>query len=316
MSSEKINSMGPAKKLIQTCRNFVRQLLLLTILLNIGTLFGQKDSSRLKISAVTLEFNLMAEVESYTSEANLSEFRSFVKDDPLLSQDLTGATNGFGLTPSGKIYNLPATIGFKLFSNLRHKNMQIFGGLRMGVRRERFLSFLEHVSDTTVMSFSQNGEFFFTIDDFRIAHSFQITSTVFQLPFGIQYTGDRRRRLWLSVGAELGPGITAAHRYEGFFSKGYSTSEYRIDPATGEKHLISFGRQTLFAEYSTRKKLKGIGFTGYFSVPVTINFRPLKRLSIYGQIAPGYFFTDSRYIDPRASAILVLHAGLRYKPGN
>jgi hypothetical protein len=271
---------------------------------------SQVDSFRLKVSAITLDFHILAEPE-HSKETSLSDFRDFVQGDPLLDQTLPEKTNGIGIQPPDNALFFPATLGIRLFSAVKDKNTEAYAGMRIGKRRENSLSFLEQITDTVSSGTNQSGEFVFTAQDYTIAHYFQVTSTVLQFPVGIQYTGNRARMLWFSAGAEICPGITVDYKYKAYFSKGYSTNEYRIDPNTGIKNATSRSAGTTLGSFSSGRKLRGVGFAGYISLPLVINFRPLKQLGIFLQAAPGYFFSDSRYIRYRSSLVLIMNAGFR-----
>lgn len=257
---------------------------------------AQKDStSRWRFSGFQISSNIT--LSGYQS-LSLQQYKSFIKNDPNLNDDLTGFHES-----SFDGLNFFGGFALRFFVELprAERNTEYSIGVVTGGAPVSSLACSRQQTEVIeIYVGQQNKESLFAVNEIIDSYHFSISNSVVYIPIGIHKTTDKKRYLWGSAGLEIAPGFA---KYNYYSSKSRYVRKAIIDPTIaepGNKLYYWFGDNSYQAsDYS--ENLSTIGFSGYFSLPLSANLhfakskKILRSINLYAQIAPILLYAKSQY---------------------
>ena len=291
----------------------MRSILCILILSLFFNLRAQTDSlKRFGFSALSVEMQLHVRGQYYNAVSH-EDFEKFVKNDGLLNRTAT-QKNTLGYSFSNHNF-FPGLFSARAFFDVKPAKgfkRQAFVGISLGRIQQLELSYLNSVYDTTGITYGIDN-YTVNVDAYQSAYSYEISSTKILVPLGLNFITSRQKVFWFSAGVELCPGITAFNRYTSQYAK--SKSQYVLDAFSSynkvSSYSRSFGSERLESS-QTNKRLGGIGFTGYATIPFTMNVNVFKKIGLFATLAPGYYFTADKFNGSHSFFFVNACAGLRY----
>jgi len=282
---------------------------------------AQIDSiNKIKLSSIGLELLFITSAE-FSNKTTREQLQKFAPNDKILNQVPATAT-----VSGGYFYRnyFPGIFSAKAFFDLKpYKKFksQFFIGLGYGNEIVSTLSYYDSFYDTNSVYVDQvTNKRLYLVDEFQNQYQFSIVSKKILMPFGIQVISNKNKRFWFSTGIEICPGISFSNVYNAYSQIiNYSlilneTSSYN----NYNSYSRDFTNIKIINSEQSKKNIPGIGFTGYLSVPFTINMRVSKKLRflnhlhLYSSMAPGFFLSANRFSKTRTNFILNLTGGIRY----
>lgn len=280
---------------------------------------AQGDSLRkLHAVGVQLDFGLVTNGYNRSSQQQL---RARVPGEQLLDTDLSGFEGpgqGVGANVSFPGH-LSGRVVFGKMLAKKNRHLELFLGFRYGNSAQTSAYYSKGSYDTTGTYVNQaTGRKIYTVDKTTRSYDFSISAKQVTLPFGLSLTSDKNKRVWLSTGVELSPGL--------IFSNSFSaSSDLYIEHLTLDENskLDRYDTYTL-GDFETanlgrsKKHLGGTGFTGRITLPQAIYIRlsrripVLDRMNFMASLSPGFYMNMNKYTGNAKGLALDLGMGLRY----
>lgn len=280
---------------------------------------SQKDSaSRIKLHSISIEMHSNNYLTNYW-RASKEDFLRFENTDAILLSSPSGSTTGYG--PSYQ-YTYNGLFSGKLFFNLpKLKNLQLYCGLNFGFQRILTLGHLVNHYDTVdIFTSSYSNKKVYTVINTQQSFFFDLSSKKIHISIGVQFITNSKKRLWLSAGLELNPGLT----FDNTYRSGRSLSVYTLTLNEQSKYdnISSYSR-----DYSSNRlqniekayrKINGLGFIGSINLPVSINLRLSKNIQLlnkicfFAQLSPGGFLVYNRFNNKQFGLNINGALGIRY----
>ena len=283
------------------------------------SVFSQKDSvSKFKLQSISIEMHSNNYPTHYW-KATKNDFLRFAGNDAILISSPSGSTTGYGQAyPSF----FSALLSGKLFFNLpKQKKLQLYGGVNFGIQQVLSLGHIVNDYDTVdVYTSSNSNQKIYKVINFQHSFSFSLSSKKIQLPVGVQFVTDTKKRFWLSAGIELCPGLT----FDNLYRSNRSLSMYTLTLNEQSQYDVitsytrDFMNSGLISFVNNDKKIGGVGFFGTANLPITVNLRAskkirlLNKICLFAQITPGGFFAYNRFTNNQSGFQINTGLGLRY----
>jgi hypothetical protein len=285
-------------------------------------LIAQQDSSgRLRFSGLVVDMQLRA-VDDWNSYADSQIFQKHVSDELLNSSfhdSVTGIGQAVSMHPT--YYSMPFTLGFRLTGDRPikdQKTIEVHAGLRFGGDRALTRSQLRMYNDTLSATFDQNTQAtVYEINRHKMSYFFVIESKKVLVPFGVSLFSNRNKLVFFSAGVEISPGLNFAYTYYGYYDHYYSQITRRSDESPPPLSEGPYSHHQLESA-SSRRPVRGIGFTGYAAFPVSINIRfsekntMFRKFALSLSLAPGFHFRSNKFHANVGGRLLNINAGFRY----
>ncbi len=261
---------------------------------------AQTDSAskgcKLKFKAVQLEAH--GTTLFLNSSISQGKLQQFVTNDPLLYLDFS-SYNPAHKDARSVAYN--SNIGARVYFSLNSRSKlekELYAGVVYGAGSYSQLMFHKGNYDTLgVFTNTASGQFLYQVQETNDSYNFSMNSNMVLMPMGLNITTPKAKRVWFGFGVEIAPGIT--------FNYQYNSSHYKFS----RKHLVEPGTPvtnyynmdpfnvTQFEGKSSSKYLSGVGFAGYVGIPLNMNLRLSKRLSVLKNTSLGVSLTPSCYME-------------------
>ncbi len=291
----------------------------LAFLVVLATLQGsaQSDSlKKLRFSAFQLKLNMLGTTYRQTSQ---EQFQTFVKDNEILNRDISG----YETQKYSRVSNYSSFISLNgvmmLNTQMKFPKIELVFGLSYGESVLSSSSYSKVRYDTTSIYYNANNDILVTVDEISSNYYYHLNTKQLLMPVGINFTTRQERRIWLSAGIEISPGVS----FSSVFSATHDT--YTSELILNKASVLSDRQSYTWGSFhrdgrgeNATTTLKGIGFTSYVNLPLSANIRLskriifLKHLSLSVAICPGIYYNSNRFLGTNTSLIMNSSFGLRY----
>ena len=296
----------------------MKKIIPITLMIAFPFLFkGQRDSAcKFRISGFQLDMSLLGAASNGGTQEKLQKV---VYGNELLNRDLSGYTTGQG----GRSANFDGHFSMRVFAELptqmKHARLEVFAGFRFGsVTLSTTYYYKDNYDTTGVYINPANNAKITTANDYYSGYTYSFVSNQLSLPFGLNISSNKKKRFWFTAGMELCPGINFSSQFEAYHN--VSTTGLILNENSQLSNYSSYNRTsyTQGASEFSSKALKGVGFVGYATLPLSINIRLAKKINWLkhfnwtGSIAPGVYVSENKFSGTNNGAILNLATGIRY----
>ncbi|MES2679284.1 MAG: hypothetical protein V4635_05335 [Bacteroidota bacterium] len=278
---------------------------------------AQSDSlKKIRFSGLQLKFNL---VGSRYDESARENYQSFIKTNEILNQDVAGYSH----SPNSGTHNYSSYIALGAVADIRTRKkfprLELVLGLNYGQSILSSASYTRKDYDTTGSYYnSVKNEVLYTVNENNSSYLYEVRSQQLLLPVGINLVTNKKRRIWVSAGLELSPGISFANVFSA--RKGLYTSELILYSNSRYSDITSYTRtnQSQGKWESAETKFDGVGFAGFVTLPLSVNLRLAKRInflkhmSLSASISPGFYYSNNKFSGTNSGTIMNSALGLRY----
>jgi hypothetical protein len=248
---------------------------------------AQKDSSCKRPRLFSVQVDLS--VPPFLSGKSLSqdEYRKIAPGDEYLNKDFTGySSSGYYFFFRG-FQGMP---GIRVYADLGGKKWkkEVYFGLRYSKESVSGLNFSRDTDDTVGTYVDANtNKVLYQLRRTHENYNFGINAKRFLVPFGINFTTNKDRFFWFSMGLEVAPAIS--YNYEFVSWQQISYEEKIVEPGQGfnfgEGYTNYSSMNTGMGNLSTRK-ISGTTFGVYVSTPLAVYLHPFKRVRFLKNLHP------------------------------
>jgi hypothetical protein len=284
------------------------------IVLNLSS---QSDSLKMiRFSGLQLKFNM---VGSRYDESTRENYQSFIKNNEILKQDVTGYEH----SPNSGTHNYSSYLALNAVADIRTGKkfpaLELTFGLNFGqsVLSSAYYSKTDY--DTTGSYYNNiKNEVLYTVSENNSNYIYEVRSQQLFLPIGLNLTTNKKRWLWASAGVELSPGISFANVFSA--RKGLNTNELILYSNSRYTDITSYTRthQSRGMWESRETKFGGVGFAGFVTLPLSVNLRLgkknsfLKHMSLSASLSPGFYYSRNKFSGTNTGIIMNSALGVRY----
>jgi hypothetical protein len=292
------------------------QLLVLILACVLGS-NAQTNTDSLKkfrVSGVIVEMHGISKRDA-TTEAQ-GDFQKYVKNNELLDKDLSSFSNytgyniDFNAMPSVRVF-------FECQKAKKH-NPEVFIGLRYGSDVLASASYFKLETKTIATYINPvNNDSLIEVDTYNTSYHYQVSAKRLFIPVGINISTNKTNRLWFSAGVEVAPGITFNNTFSAYYLLSKNTAIYDPNTSTPVNANAYGTNENLDYKYSDTQ-LKGVGFEGYLTLPLSMNIRISKKvkflnhLNLNAALAPGFFVAANKFAGTQTNFIANASLGIRY----
>lgn len=280
---------------------------------------AQRDSlKKIRLSGIQLDLGpaLFAEFK----QREQADYQRYVKNDPILNDDLSN----YKRQPYYFLFNsFDALVGGKTYMDIndgKKFRKELFIGLKYGQEYGSGAYYNGALYDTIgTYTDGASGNKVYELAKQEISYSFDTRAQKLILPFGINFTTDKKRVFWITAGIELAPALN--FKYE-FISR-KQVSHYTVfvregDTLNSNNNYTSSRINANVRTESRKTQLGGIGYGFYASLPFSVYLHPFKRaaflkhMNLLVSVAPTYMYSYSKYTGAYSGVTMSMACGLRY----
>lgn len=290
------------------------------LLLCIQSVSAQKDSStKCKARIFSIRAELGVPPWLNMQQASQSEYQKLVPNNPMLSADYSGfeSSHGYWFMNSG-FQGMP---GIKVYADLGGKKYkkEIYLGLSISNEYVSGLSFNRESRDTIgVFTDPSNSKILYNVLSINEYYNFNIMASRWMIPVGFNFTSNKEKFFWISMGMELAPTISTGYKLISNYSK--NSTEYLLEPGEELKYGNGYQKNDHngYTGKHSRTSLSGFGYGLYVFAPVSVYLHPFKRTRILKHlnpmvsVSPYFGMAKHRYSKLMTGWGSTISAGLRY----
>jgi hypothetical protein len=294
------------------------QVIILASTLGLNAQTKSDSLKNFRLSGISLETQFTGK-QVLASNAKQEDFQKFVKNDELLDKSLIGYDSKYGY---GHVYDVNGFFSLRAFFELgqgKRYRREGFIGIRAGSNEISKAAYNKTTYDTTgVYINAANNDKLYSVDQYNNTYIYQISSRQIFVPIGVNFTTNKNKRFWFGLGAELSPGISYANTFSAF--NNLNKTELLLNASSSYDNYSSYstGSYKNLEMKQSSVKVQGVGFVGYAAIPFTMNLRmsksinSRKHLSASASIAPGFYYSNNKFVGSQSSIGLNASLGLRY----
>lgn len=256
-------------------------------------------------------------VQTAYTQTNRDHFQSYVKNNVLLDRSVAGFTMNEGVRTRNTSPHFALNLYTNLSNNEKGPGLEFSTGIDFGTSVVASAYYNRNTYDTTGIFINPSkNDSLLVVNEYGDNYYYQVESRQLAIPIGLNITSNKNRRLWISAGLELSPGIIFASVFSANYTK--TTTELLLKPNSALTSYGNYGSHSLSDIQTVNSKVKGAGFIAYATVPLSINLRAskkidhLKQLNIAVSAAPGLYYTNNRFAGTTSSFIFNTSVGIRY----
>jgi hypothetical protein len=296
-----------------------KNVLIVVVSLLILQLSAQTDSLKIvSFSGVQLDYGIVGGLDE--SLVSQQEYQKFVKTNSLLNKDLSLYTsNNYGYFYQQTFIGFISLRAFTDITTNKKIKKEVFVGLRYGQRGMSNLNYNTQRYDTIGVYIDPvSNDVVTKVLNSRSEYNFGINSNKLIIPLGINITTNKQRYLWLTAGIEIAPALSFGYVFIGSNTETSSIMYLFPGQVLNNKNSILNNVDYQSTRKTEFNKLKGIGLSGYLSVPLSVNLRLskniniLKHLSASATIVPAFSYSKHKYTGTESYLTVNTNVGLRY----
>jgi len=275
---------------------------------------AQNDScNKIKFNGVQVELN--GPLTYGNPLVSKSTLQSLNTGDPFLTIPFEMYNESYG---HGQTQSFNGSVALRAYFSLPVKKLpylDAYAGLMFGGVEIGRLGYYFQRTDTVDIYSNTLGQNIYKNRELNDNYFFGIQASRTNILVGVN-TGTRKsRRIWLTAGFELAPGLLYNYRY---YSSRYVSVYERLTPE-GQNTNQPFPH-VIQNDYTRGMdtKLKGMGFYTYAGLPLSINIRLskkvkiLKNLHLNASASPGLIVQSEKFNGATAQFGIFTGLGLRY----
>lgn len=293
--------------------------LFLVLIFFVSFIQAQRDSLK-KIRFSGIQFDIGPATYPEYRQQNIEDYKKVIKNDPYLNADLSSYTKQQWYMYSTTFNGIASLKFYAEINDGKKLRKEFYIGLKYGEEGNAGINYYKQARDTVgVYTEASTGKKLYEISTKESNYNYGFKSEKLIVPLGFNFTTDKSKFFWISMGVELAPVINFGYVFTSARSDIYTNSIIKEGDTLNSRYNYTnnhFNRDQYTTE--NRTKFKSVGYGLYASLPFTMYLHPfkkkafLKHINLLASLSPLYMYSYNKNFGSASGFNMSLAVGIRY----